>query len=193
MIETPQPMTARPDPTDPPETDLVQTAREAGAAAKERLSDTRDAALSSLDEAKSAAAEKVEEAKEQAVSEVARTAQGLEAAAKEMDGSPLQQDLLREAAAGLKQIAHAVEGKSIGAMAGELSEFGRQNPVAYLGGAALVGFALARFARASTPAGTTAAVPSSRLDAGPADRSGDKGRPERDVAPADFAGGSDHG
>ena len=89
-----------------------------------------------------------------------------------MDGSPLQQDLLREAAAGLKQIAHAVEGKSIGAMAGELSEFGRQNPVAYLGGAALVGFALARFARASTPAAPTASAPSSRLDAGPADRSG---------------------
>ena len=71
-----------------------------------------------------------------------------------MEGSPFQQDLLREAADGLKQIAHAVEGKSIGTMAGELSEFGRQNPVAYLGGAALVGFALARFARASTPAGT---------------------------------------
>ena len=74
-----------------------------------------------------------------------------------MEGSPFQQDLLREAADGLKQIAHAVEGKSIGTMAGELSEFGRQNPVAYLGGAALVGFALARFARASTPAGTAAA------------------------------------
>ena len=70
-----------------------------------------------------------------------------------MEGSPLQQDLLREAADGLKQIAHAVEGKSLGAMAAELSNFGRQNPVAYLGGAALVGFALARFARASTPAG----------------------------------------
>ena len=73
-----------------------------------------------------------------------------------MEGSPLQQDLLREAADGLKQIAHAVEGKSIGTMAAELSEFGRQNPVAYLGGAALVGFALARFARASTPADTAA-------------------------------------
>ena len=36
-------------------------------------------------------------------------------------------------------------------MAADLSAFGRQNPVAYLGGAALVGFALARFARASTP------------------------------------------
>jgi hypothetical protein len=186
-------MTARPDPTNPPKTDLVQTAREAGAAATERLSDIRDAALSSFDEAKSAAAGKVEETKEQAAGEIARTAQGLEAAAKEMEGSPLQQDLLREAAAGLKQIAHAVEGKSIGAMAGELSEFGRQNPVAYLGGAALVGFALARFARASTPAGTTTSFPSSRLDAGPSDRSGDNDRTGRDVASADFVGGSDHG
>jgi hypothetical protein len=78
-------------------------------------------------------------------------------------------------------------------MAGELSEFGRQNPVAYLGGAALVGFALARFARASTPAGTTASDPSSRLDAGPADRSGDNDRTGRDMTPADFAGGSDYG
>ena len=119
----------------------------------------RDAALSSLDEAKSTATEKADEAKHQAADEIARTARGLEAAAEEMDGSPLQQDLLREAADGLKQIARAVEGKSIGAMAAELSEFGRQNPVAYLGGAALVGFALARFARASTPAGKTASFP----------------------------------
>ena len=120
------------------------------------MGDLRDAALSSLDEAKSTATEKAGEAKDQAADEIARTARGLEAAAEEMEGSPLQQDLLREAADGLKQIAHAVEGKSIGAMAAELSEFGRQNPVAYLGGAALVGFALARFARASTPADTGA-------------------------------------
>ena len=159
MIETNEPMTTTSEHTKPPESDLVQTAREAGAAAQERLGDLRDAALSSLDEAKSAATEKVEETKDQAAGEIARTAQGLEAAAEEMEGSPFQQDLLREAADGLKQIAHAVEGKSIGTMAGELSEFGRQNPVAYLGGAALVGFALARFARASTPAGTTASFP----------------------------------
>ena len=154
MNETNEPMTATSEQTNPPESDLVQTAREAGAAAQERLGDLRDAALSSLDEAKSTATEKAGETKDQAADEIARTAQGLEAAAEEMEGSPLQQDLLREAADGLKQIAHAVEGKSLGAMAAELSEFGRQNPVAYLGGAALVGFALARFARASTPAGT---------------------------------------
>lgn len=191
VIETNEPMTTDRGATNPPGSDLVQTAREAGAAAQERLGDLRDAAASSWDEAKSTAAEKVEETKDQAAGEIARTAQGLEAAAEEMEGSPVQQDLLREAAAGLKQIAHAVEGKSLGAMAGELSEFGRQNPVAYLGGAALVGFALARFARASTPAGATASLPVSRFDAGSADRSGDQDRYGTDLAPA--AGGSDHG
>ena len=122
MIETNEPMTTTGVQTEPPQTDLIQTAREAGAAAEERLGDLRDAAISSLNEAKSAATEKVEETKDQAAGEIARTAQGLEAAAEEMEGSPLQQDLLREAADGLKQIAHAVEGKSIGAMASELSD-----------------------------------------------------------------------
>ena len=151
MIETNEPMTEPREQTKPPESDLVQTARDAGAAAQDRLGNLRDAALTSLDEAKSTATEKAGEAKAQAADEISRTARGLEAAAAEMEGSPLQQDLLREAADGLKQIAHAVEGKSLGTMAAELSEFGRQNPVAYLGGAALVGFALARFARASKP------------------------------------------
>ena len=47
MIETNEPMTATSEQTKPPESDLVQTAREAGAAAQERLGDLRDAALSS--------------------------------------------------------------------------------------------------------------------------------------------------
>ena len=160
MIEpTNEPMAATGGQGEPTEGDLLQTAREAGTVAQERLGGLRDAAQSTLEDAKSAATEKAGEAKHQAADEIARTARGLEVAAEEMDGSPLQQDLLREAADGLKQIARAVEGKSIGAMAGELSEFGRQNPVAYLGGAALVGFALARFARASTPAEKAPPIP----------------------------------
>ena len=179
-------MTATSEPTNPSESDLVQTAREAGIAAQERVGELRDAALSSLEEAKSTATEKVEETKDQAAGEIARTAQGLEAAAEEMEGSPFQQDLLREAADGLKQIARTVEGKSIGAIVGELSEFGRQNPVAYLGGAALVGFALARFARASTPGGTDASS-SSRIDAGSRNQFG------TELSSADFVGGSENG
>ena len=88
-------------PSEATEGDMLQTAREVGAAAQERLSGLRDAAQSTLDDAKAAAADKAGEAKHQAADELARTAQGLEAAAAEMEGSPLQQDLLREAAGGL--------------------------------------------------------------------------------------------
>ena len=185
-------------PSEATEGDMLQTAHEVGAAAQERLSGLRDAAQSTLDDAKAAAADKAGEAKHQAADELARTAQGLEAAAAEMEGSPLQQDLLREAAGGLKQIARAIEGKSIGAMVGELSQFGRQNPVAYLGGAALVGFALARFARASTSAETTASYPESRYDAGPTHRSEaderttDRSQSGTELASPDFAGGPEH-
>jgi hypothetical protein len=184
VIETNEPIAGTGAQTKP-QGDIVQSARDAGAAAQERLGDFRDAALSSLDEAKSTATDKAREAKAQVADEISRTARGLEAAAAEMEGSPLQQDLLREAADGLKQIAHAVEGKSLGTMAAELSEFGRQNPVAYLGGAALVGFALARFARASTPAATDASL--SRSDPGTRSQFGDE------PSSTDFTGRFDHG
>jgi hypothetical protein len=180
--QTNDPMTEAREQAATPEGDLVQTARDAGAAAQERLGGLRDAAQSSLEDAKSMATEKAGEAKAQAADEISRTARGLEAAAAEMEGSPLQQDLLREAADGLKQIAQAVEGKSLGTLAADLSEFGRQNPVAYLGGAALFGFALARFARAST-----ADASSERQHAGSAAQFG------AERSSADYAGGSHHG
>ena len=72
MIETNEPMTATGANRQSRRGDLVQTARDAGAAAQERLGDLRDAALSSLDEAKSAATEKVDETKDQAADEIAR-------------------------------------------------------------------------------------------------------------------------
>ena len=189
MIETNEQMTTSSEAGKPPRGDLVQTARDAGAAAQDRLGDLGAAARSSLDEAKSSATEMVEETRGQAAGEIGRTARGLAAAAEELEGSPLQQDLVREAADGLKQIAQAVEGKSIGEMAGGLSEFGRQNPVAYLGGAALVGFALARFARASAPVGADTSQRSGAHDV----RSEDRKQYGSERPSSDFTGGSDHG
>ncbi len=133
---------------------LSDTAHEASAAAKEKLGGLRDEAQSAVDNAKSAAMDKTEEVKGQAAGEIDRTAHGLEAAADDLEGSPMQQDLLREAADGLRQIAQAVQGKSVGEMVGDISDFGRRNPLAFLGGAALAGFALARFARAGSPDAT---------------------------------------
>lgn len=132
--------------------DVVATVRDAGAAARDQVTET---ARSALDEARSAAADKGAEIKDVALHEIDRTADGLAAAAAELEGSPLQHDLLHEAAEGLKQISRAMQGKSIGTMVEEFSDFGRRNPLAYLGGAALAGFALARFAQAAGSAAST--------------------------------------
>jgi hypothetical protein len=131
--------------------DLGATMREARAAAGDAANELASGARSAVAEAGEVAAGKSAEMKDAAAGEIARTAKGLEAAAAELEGSPLQQDLLHEAAEGLKQISQAIEGKSIGTIVEDLSEFGRRNPLAYLGGAALAGFALARFARAAAP------------------------------------------
>jgi ElaB/YqjD/DUF883 family membrane-anchored ribosome-binding protein len=140
-----EPATARPS------GGVEATAREAAAVARDRADELRDAARSTLSDARDAVEKRSEAAKGQAADEIERTAAGLEAAADEMEGSRLQQELLREAADGLKQISRAVAGKSVGQMVEDLSEFGRRNPLAYMGGAALAGFALARFARAAAP------------------------------------------
>jgi hypothetical protein len=131
--------------------ELKERLREAGAEVGARAEGLKETARSTIEEARTAATEKTEAAKGQAAEEISRTARGLAAAADELEGSPLQQDLLREASEGLKQIAQAVQGKSVGELAGDLSDFGRRNPVAFLGGAALAGFALGRFARAAAP------------------------------------------
>jgi len=133
-----------------PSQDIRQTAQDAARAGAERLGSLKESAQAGIEDAKSAAVETTERAKTTAADEISRTAEGLEAAARELEGSP-QHELLHEAAEGLKQISHALDGKSIGELVSELSDFGRRNPLAYLGGAAFAGFALARFARASAP------------------------------------------
>jgi hypothetical protein len=57
--------------------------------------------------------------------------------------------LVREAASGLESLSRSVSGSSIRDMIGSVSEFGRANPAAFIGGAVLAGVALGRFARAS--------------------------------------------
>ncbi|WP_424933975.1 hypothetical protein [Amaricoccus macauensis] len=131
---------------------LEATGREAAERARERFDDARAQAEAGLQDASAMAMDKAEAAKKDAAGEVRRTADGLEAAAAELEDSPLQRDLLHEAADGLKQISRSVEGKSLSEMASGLSDLARKNPAAFLGGAALAGFAMARFARATDPA-----------------------------------------
>jgi hypothetical protein len=104
-----------------------------------------------LGEARDAAARKAEATIDQAAEEVSRTARALDQAAGGMEGGT-PQNLLREASRGLTRLSETMRGRSMSELVGELSAFGRRNPTAFLGAAALTGFALARFGVASESA-----------------------------------------
>ena len=57
---------------------------------------------------------------------------------------------MAQIANGFADASEAVGNKDLGELAGELSGFARRSPLVFLGGAALVGFAAARFAKASS-------------------------------------------
>ncbi|MEZ5866295.1 MAG: hypothetical protein R3D25_20265 [Geminicoccaceae bacterium] len=137
---------------------LKQTAADATATAREHVErageELRARASHAIETAGESLVAESTAAKDTTASELSRTARALHSAAGDLDaGGPGQsqvpQSLLREAANGLDELARSLHGRSVGEMVGDLSAFGRQNPVAFMGGAALVGFALGRFARAS--------------------------------------------
>lgn len=131
--------------------DAAATAREHAARAGEEL---RTLASEQVAAAKDSIVQQSAAAKDTTANELSRTAKALEDAADDLAAdqegrSSVPQSLLREAANGLSELSRALEGKSVGQMVGDVSTFGRRNPVAFMGAAALAGFALGRFARAS--------------------------------------------
>jgi hypothetical protein len=58
--------------------------------------------------------------------------------------------LVRQAAGGLESMSRSISGASLEDMIDSVRRFGRQHPVAFIGGAVLAGLALGRFARASS-------------------------------------------
>lgn len=116
---------------------------------RRRSEDVGLEARTALEGVKTATVEQSETAKERAAGSLSDTAGALEKAASETRPHSTQHRLLTEAAHGLTQISRSVEGRSVGEIVESLSDFGRRNPLAFLGGAALTGFALSRFARAS--------------------------------------------
>jgi hypothetical protein len=122
--------------------EAVEATREAangiGAGLGEDLKETRDRVL-----------DQAESAKQGLAGQVGETAAALNTAAEQFGAQSVQGDLFRGAARGLEALSQALEGNSMSGLASDLTDFGRRNPAAFLGGAALVGFALARFAQAS--------------------------------------------
>ena len=99
------------------------------------------------DKAKSFAADQ----KDFAAGQITGVAAAINKVADELDGSDQQTvaRYARDVASGLSRIGKTVESRDVDDLMGMAQDFGRQQPVAFLGAAALAGFVASRFALAS--------------------------------------------
>lgn len=129
-----------------------QTQDETRRAAQSLAEDAKSTARAAAEHASSEAAHQAQRAKSGVADEVNDVASALRRAADEArDGSP-QARAFGYVAESLADVADTINHKDFGEMAEDLSSLARRNPVAFLGGAALLGFAMTRFAKASRPA-----------------------------------------
>ncbi|GGB30528.1 hypothetical protein [Allosediminivita pacifica] len=128
--------------------------REAGDDVKrsaERLGeDARGAAEQVSARAQKEAMEQAERAKGGAASEMSGIASALRTAAQEMRSGSPQERTFGQVAESLAGASDALRDRDLGELAGDVSAFARRNPLGFLGGAALAGFAATRFAQATS-------------------------------------------
>jgi len=122
-------------------------------AAEGLVDDVKAAASGAGSQAKKIATEKADELQGAAASHLRLFADAVRNAGDELaakESGPVS-DLVRRAAEGLEQFSGALGRKSSAEMIDSVRDFGRQNPVGFLAGSMLAGFALARFAGSAAP------------------------------------------
>jgi hypothetical protein len=109
--------------------------------AGETAQDMRERARSAVDQQKDAAAGRIE-----------GVAQALRSASDDLEhrGQPMVAEYSRQVAEGLESMANWVSKRNIDDMVGGIEDFARQRPIAFMGGAMVAGFALARFMKSSS-------------------------------------------
>lgn len=128
-----------------------------------RLKAEGKALAGTMDEARDAVASQARDLKDQATDRLGAEAESLKgeaaagltafsdalkSASSDLSGKKLgfAGDMVQQAADGLESFARALEGRSPGEMLEGIRSFGRQNPVGFIAGSVLAGFALGRFA-----------------------------------------------
>ena len=117
---------------------------------KDVAGDLRSSAQDLMGTVTSDASRAAHHAQGAAADEVKNVASALRTAADELRSGSPQERTFSQLADGLADAADAMRDKDLGEVIGDLNAFARRNPLAFLGGAALVGFAATRFAKAST-------------------------------------------
>jgi hypothetical protein len=128
--------------------DLNRTARdhanELGAQAKAAATQE---AVAQADTAKQAAADKVQQA-----------ANAAGAAASQLDSSSPQAQAVQHVAERIEDVAMKLRHADVRELAGQATDMARRNPMLFIGGAAVAGFAAARFLKARGPEPMTQSI-----------------------------------
>ena len=143
--------------------DAKSAAHDARAEAKSVVNDVAEQAKSVANDAKetikSEVSARADAAKGAAAQEVNNVASALRKAANESrTGSP-QERTFGQIADTLADASDAISNKDLGTAISDVGHFARRNPLVFLAGAALAGFAVSRFAKASERNGAATAQP----------------------------------
>lgn len=113
--------------------------------------DVAHSARQAADSARAAASEQVEQQKAAASESLNAFAQAIHRASDELGqhDQTAAARLVHEAANGLENLSRSLSQQNLSEMVDSMREFGRRNPAAFAGGAALAGLALGRLARSS--------------------------------------------
>lgn len=115
----------------------------------------QDTAEKMSDSAKQKGHERISSAKDDLAGEGKRLARGLRGAADAQRENSVQSRVLDIVADSLRDASEGLQGRSIDTIYADVENFARRNPAVFIAGAALAGFAAARFARASAPTGSS--------------------------------------
>lgn len=112
-------------------------------------SDIKDAASHKFDEAVTEVRSRADDAKAGVASNVSDVANALRHASEELRGGSAQERTLGQISSSLADVSDSIRDKDLGEIVQMASRIARENPVLFLGGAALLGFAASRYAKAS--------------------------------------------
>ncbi|WP_299961001.1 hypothetical protein [uncultured Roseobacter sp.] len=137
-------------PKTPGPTSTLPAASKAKKEASELTEQAKTAARDVAQNAASAAKNQAASAKSSVADEMSGVASALRTAAEEMRSGSPQERTFGQIAEGLADASEAMRNKDLSEMVQDVSAFARKNPLVFLGGAALIGFAATRFAKASS-------------------------------------------
>jgi ElaB/YqjD/DUF883 family membrane-anchored ribosome-binding protein len=139
--------------------DLDSIAQRAASDAQELGQQAQEKIGEATDKAKSFAADQ----KDLAANQINGVAEAISRVAGELEGSDQQSigRYARDLANGLSKFGKQIESRDVDDLLGAAQDFGRSQPVAFLGVAALAGFAASRFALASNHRRDTQGEPTS--------------------------------